>query len=308
MSALPETLPGGLTLRPGRPDDVDGVTAMIVAEETHLRGGTQWSTTDTLDWWRGLESHGESWVVEDAVGTVVAAVGLFRRGDRFNCWIAIAPEHKHIELHEALVDLAEQRVLATDVRILTLGALAEDVASQRLFERLGYAIVRRFYRMKIEFVERPQSPEWPDGIICTAFEPKEVRAFYEATVDAFAENWDFIQIEFEEWKRLRFEAPDFDPSLWFVARDGEEIAGFARCEADRWGGGWVALLGVRKPWRRRGLGEALLRHAFSEFFARGERQVGLGVDAQNESGATRLYERAGMHVEAEDIVYEKVLA
>jgi mycothiol synthase len=304
---LTQALAPGLTLRRGRPDDVDGVTATIVAEETSLRGETQWSTTDTLDWWRGLEDHGEAWVVEDAAGVVVAAVGLFGRGDRFNGWIAIDPEHKRTELHEALVDHAEQRVQATDVQVLTLGALVEDFAAQRLFERLGYAVVRRFYRMKIELIERPQPPEWPEGIICTAFDPKDVRAFYEATVDAFAENWDFIQMEFEAWKRLRFEAPDFDPSLWFVARDEDQIAGFARCEADRWGGGWVALLGVRKPWRRRGLGEALLRHAFCEFFARGERQVGLGVDAQNETGATRLYERAGMHVDSEDIVYEKQL-
>lgn len=298
----------GLTVRRGRPDDVDAVTATIVAEETYLRGETQWSTTDTLDWWRGLERQGEAWVVEDSAGTVVAAVGLFRRSDRFNCWIAIDPDHKSADLHQALVEHAEQRVQAANVGVLTLGALAEDVAAQRLFERLGYAVVRRFYRMKIELTEQPQSPEWPEGIICTTFDPKDVRAFYDATVDAFAENWDFIQIEFEEWKRLRFEAPGFDPSLWFLAREGEEIAGFARCEAERWGGGWVALLGVRKPWRRRGLGEALLRHAFCEFFARGERQVGLGVDAQNETGATRLYERAGMYVDSEDIVYEKQLA
>jgi len=78
--------------------------------------------------------------------------------------------------------------------------------------------------------------------------------------------------------------------------------------AKRWGTPHVALLGVRERWRRRGLGLALLHRVFGEFYSRGERKVGLGVDAQNPTGATRLYERAGMHVHTEDIVFEKELA
>lgn len=298
----------GLTLRRGRPDDVDAVTATIVAEERALRGESEWSATDTLDWWRGLADHGEAWVVEDPSGAVIAVVGLFHRGDRFNGWIAIDPQRKGGELDEALVDHAEQRVRAAAGERLTLGALAQDLVAQRLFERVGYTVVRRFYRMTIELTEEPRPPEWPEGITCTTFDPKDARAFHDAVADAFAENWDFAPMEFEAWKRHRVEAPDFDPTLWFVARDGDEIAGVARCEAERWGGGWVAMLGVRKPWRRRGLGEALLRRAFCEFHSRGERRVGLGVDALNESGATRLYERAGMQVESEDIIYEKKLS
>jgi mycothiol synthase len=297
----------GLTLRRGRPDDVDAVTATIVAEERALRGESEWSTTDTLDWWRGLADHGEAWVVEDPGGDVIAVVGLFHRGDRFDGWIAVDPERKGGELDEALVDHAEQRVKAAGGERLTLGALAQDLVAQRLFERLGYTLVRRFYRMTIELTEEPRPPEWPEGISCTTFDPKDARAFHDAVADAFAENWDFAPMEFEVWKRHRVEAPDFDPTLWFVARDGDEIAGVARCEAERWGGGWVAMLGVRKPWRRLGLGEALLRRAFCEFHSRDERRVGLGVDALNESGATRLYERAGMEVESEDIIYEKKL-
>ena len=53
---------------------------------------------------------------------------------------------------------------------------------------------------------------------------------------------------------------------------------------------------MRKPWRRRGLGETLLRAAFRELYLRGRRRVGLGVDAENVTGALRLYERVGMHV------------
>ena len=71
--------------------------------------------------------------------------------------------------------------------------------------------------------------------------------------------------------------------------------------------GWVNSLGVRRPWRRRGLALALLRHAFGVFYRRGKTKVGLGVDATSLTGATRLYEKAGMHVQRKSVTYEKVL-
>ncbi len=71
--------------------------------------------------------------------------------------------------------------------------------------------------------------------------------------------------------------------------------------------GWVGTLGVRRRWRRRGLAQALLRHAFGEFYRRGTRKVGLAVDAQSLTGATRLYEKVGMHVTRTYTDYEKEL-
>ena len=73
------------------------------------------------------------------------------------------------------------------------------------------------------------------------------------------------------------------------------------------GVGWIPSLGVRRPWRRRGIGLALLRHAFEEFGRRGKRAVGLGVDAESVTGAVELYERAGMHVWRRSTTYGKKL-
>ena len=50
-----------------------------------------------------------------------------------------------------------------------------------------------------------------------------------------------------------------------------------------------------------------MRWTFAEFLRRGERRVALGVDAQNETGATRLYERLGMRTLWEAAVWEKEL-
>ena len=95
----------------------------------------------------------------------------------------------------------------------------------------------------------------------------------------------------EEWDEL-----DLERDAWLVELAGR-IAGL----------GWINLLAVRPGWRRRGLGEALLRESFREFFRRGEHTVALGVDSQNPTGATRLYERVGMRVLWEAVVYRKEL-
>jgi mycothiol synthase len=92
-----------------------------------------------------------------------------------------------------------------------------------------------------------------------------------------------------------------------VMDDLDAVAAFARCQDEKALGGWIHTLGVLRPWRRHGLGQALLYHAFAEFYRRGINNVYLGVDAQSLTGATRLYERAGMHVVRLFKAYEKEL-
>jgi ribosomal protein S18 acetylase RimI-like enzyme len=103
---------------------------------------------------------------------------------------------------------------------------------------------------------------------------------------------------------------DYDPSLWFVAMAGDRIAGFSLCYPSTDEDpelAWLQTLGVLRPWRKQGLGLALLHHTFGEFYRRGINKVGLGVDATSLTGATRLYERAGMHIHRQYNTYARVL-
>jgi len=94
--------------------------------------------------------------------------------------------------------------------------------------------------------------------------------------------------------------------LWHIAWDGDKIAGYS-LSYPRQDIGWVGNLGIRRSWRKRGLGLALLLQSFAAFDERGIHQVGLGVDADHPTGATRLYERAGMEVVQSYITYRKIL-
>ena len=132
---------------------------------------------------------------------------------------------------------------------------------------------------------------------------------YEAVEESFADHWDHVRGSYDEWAAFLMDG-SFEPLVWFLAVDGGEIAGFSLCRERQPGRpdtGWVRQLGVRRPWRRRGLALALLLHSFGELHRRGRTSVGLGVDGENTTGAVRLYERAGMHVERRFDTYERRL-
>jgi mycothiol synthase len=298
--------PDGFTARPATEEDLGAAAAIVRAEEEALRGASVWDVGDMSDFWRMANFDGAAWVIERDRVPVAFGVGI-ERGLRSDWWITVHPRVSGRGLSTWLLDQAEARARAAGTPAVNVGTFAENAAACRLFEARGYRPARHYFQMRAVLDGEPDPPEWPAGLEFDRFRLDDAHAFHAAVEEAFAHEWGHTTMPFEEWKQFRLEAPDTDLSLWFVARDGAELAGFARCEANRHGGGWIGLLGVRERWRRRGIGLALLCEALREFHRRGAPHVGLGVDAQNPTGATRLYERAGFRVVKEDIVYEKEL-
>jgi mycothiol synthase len=186
--------------------------------------------------------------------------------------------------------------------------LEADSAARRLLESLGYAAVRVDRELRIELEAPPPAPEWPDGLRVVPFDPeRDALEFYAAHQEAFADHWDYTPRDFESWSKGNLGSERFDPTLWCVVRAGTEIAAGTICTGDTYGGGWVHALFTRRPWRRQGVGAALLGDSFGRFWERGEYSVGLGADASSDTGAFRLYERAGMAAALGWVVYEKEL-
>jgi GNAT superfamily N-acetyltransferase len=145
-------------------------------------------------------------------------------------------------------------------------------AAQRLLENSGYSPVRGIYVMETTLDEPPPLPHWPADIsVHTFVSGRDERAAYEAVEDAFRDLWGRPRNPFERFVR-ETEKENFDPSLWFLAVEGDEIAGLTLCKTLA-GEGWVDVVGVRRPWRNRGLGLALLRHAFTEYHRRGTHRI-----------------------------------
>lgn len=204
------------------------------------------------------------------------------------------------ERYALLLDWAEERageIASGKACRVQASAEHDDKELAAELRARGFEPVRQFFEMEIELAAEPAEPTWPHGLAARGFERSDARAVYDADMEAFEDHWDPFSVTFDEWCGYFFDRLDFHPKPWFVVEDKGEIAGFSLCSKDpETTTGHVRVLGVRRPWRRRGLGTALLLHSFRELRARGCERTRLMVDGENLTGAVQLYERAGMHV------------
>ena len=309
----------GLRLRPAQWTDLHAV-AKLIYDVCEADGDTTVAVTPDelkLEWQNpGFELERDAFLVETKDGRVVGYEEFvnsyehaFLQTDGY-----VHPEFKGRGIGTTLLRVIEERaredmVLAMpDVRVsLRSGIDNRDPSSHDLHRNEGYQPLRYHWRMEIKLTEAPKPVTFPKGIELRPFVREEhAHAVLDAQNETFRDHWGSHDVSFERWEHGKFGRADFDPTLWMIAWDGDQIAGFSQ-NRYRMGIGWIGTLGVRRPWRKRGLGEALLLHSFGEFYRRGMTTIGLGVDAQNPTGATRLYQKVGMYAASEFVTYEKEL-
>jgi mycothiol synthase len=291
------------------PADAAAVTEVVAALESSLypQISTSFSQADLEDEWSDLDLERFARVVRD--GARVVGYGAVR--DRGELWRAegyVHPDAHGRGIGSLLATEFERLASDNGAQRIQNGVYEADAAARRLLESIGYRTVRVFREMRIELDAPPPAPTWPDGLQVVAFDPeRDASAFHAAQQEAFADHWEYTPRDLESWSKIHLMSERFDPALWCIVRAGDEIAAGTICTADTYGGGFVQILFTRRPWRKQGIGAALLADAFRRLWERGERSVGLGVDASSDTGAFRLYERAGMTPELAWVMYEKEL-
>ena len=292
---------------PAAAADAAAVTEVVMALESWLYGQTSFSQADLEDEWSDLDLEQNACVVRDGDRIVgygaVHALGELWRAEGF-----VHPDAFGRGVGKVIATALEERAAGCGARRIQSNVFEVDSAARALLAALGYSAVRVFREMRIELGAPPPAPEWPAGLRVVAFEPEhDALEFHAAQQEAFADHWDHTPRDFESWSKSHVGSERFDPTLWCVVRAGDEIAAGTICTGDTYGGGFVHELFTRRPLRKQGVGLALLRDSFTRFWERGEHSIGLGVDAASETGAFRLYERAGMAPALGWVMYEKEL-
>jgi ribosomal protein S18 acetylase RimI-like enzyme len=295
--------------RPVTSDDFPALAAFLAEDETVLFGRpSRLGLADVAAWFSGVDLSSDTWLFED--GGALVALGWVETYDDKGMAVGVVHNRRRgCGLGSELVDRSEDRLRTLGVARIQNVTLAADMTAPPLLSGRGYREVRRFREMTIELRDDPPAvPVLPDGFRIEPFSAALAQDFHAALEEAFADHWEHEPEPFEEWWRRQLAIPDHDPSLWFLVRTDQDVVAATRNAPERSGGGWIGALGVRPAWRGRGLAKALLVHSFREFHRRGQRRVGLGVDSENATGATKLYEGVGMVVESEQVVWEKELA
>jgi mycothiol synthase len=299
-----------VTLRPPRDDEFDAMLELMNAHQLAAFGEADYTADDLRTWLttpyveidrdiRVLERDGRLIGYADADPTR-------EEPPLWWCDVKLDPEVDAAEVVAELVAWLEERAVEGRLRVWTS---EDDTRIVSAFTALGFEPVRHSYRMEIDLAGDPRAPVFPADVSVRTATAEDHRAVYDAVVEVWQDTNDPIDETFEEWAHWHVERDSYDPALWFLALAGDELAGFSICRTDPVDpqAGYVNLLGVRRAWRRQGLGEALLLRSFAAFRQRGLTRGTLGVDASSVTGATRLYERAGMRVYRDTVFLERAV-
>ena len=288
--------------------DAAAVTEVVAALESSLYGQTTFSQADLEDEWADLDLEHDARIVRD--GDLIVAYGALREaGEIWQAEGYVHPDAHGRGVGRRIASEFEAAAVRRGARRIHNRVLEADAAARTLLESLGYRAVRVFREMRIQVEASPPTPPWPDGLRVVPFDlERDALEFHAAHQEAFVDHWEYTPRDFGSWSNWYVGSERFDPALWCVVRDGDEIVAGTICTADTYGGGYVHALFTRRPWRGRGVGAALLLDAFRRFWERGEHNVGLGVDAASDTGAFRLYERAGMSPALGWVIYENELS
>lgn len=319
-------LPAGYTLRRPTLDDAEAVAELINSCSMADTGVPVLGVEQVRGIWQ-LPAHNrdtDDWLVDAADGPLVAAAAVVALEPYTEIQSIGVVRHDHLGrgLGTWLLEQIEAR--AADMRSLAPAGAPVLLRHQTwsgnpnataLLTAHGYRLERVFRLMQIDVTPETPLPEVapPAGIVIRPFVrgQDEQRAWL-ADEESFQDHWNHHPTDFDTWLRFQITAREsFDPTVWWLAMAGDEVAGVAMCDPDAPGApeyGWVATLGVRRPWRGRGIATALLATAFDAFRRRGKIGVRLGVDANSPTGAYRLYERAGMRAISDVATYVKELA
>jgi ribosomal protein S18 acetylase RimI-like enzyme len=323
MTALPD----GWTLRRPTPDDVPAILELAHASDVAAVGEPDFTAEEVREALTepNTDPARDCWLVVEAGGRVVGwgyphnPTG----GDRDFIEVYVWPE-EGLPAQRPLLALLMERMteraaeLGHDEYVVRAGAIPTEKPYIEALTDAGFVFVKQHARMQMSLAGVPATvPEPPAGVTIRPVRPAdegEMRRFHAVIEQAFRDS-DHLSTGYDDWRRQVDAEPVISYDEWFVAEVDGEIAGVLQssdsgAEEDEGGvkEGWVKRLAVLRAYRRRGLGEALLRRAFATYAGQGRRRVGLGVDMANPTRAARLYRAVGMNPLYEANIYQTTVA
>lgn len=302
----------GYTWRPPTAADAEAINELICTVDIADYGEPDYSVEDLhVDWRRkGFQLERDAWMVFAPDGIFAAYGNVYDTPEhvRVDPTTCIHPDYREQGLEDYHLARVEDWT-----RQYSKSKTVQWIVNDRhqscpgLLAQRGYYQTRHDYVMEIELSAPPPAPVLATGFAMRPFRRgQDDRAAWMCLNEAFRDHRGNVEFEYEEWTKMFFDHPNWSAELSPVIYANGQMVGAAMV-FDYPSSGWVHTLGVRRSARTKGLGLALLYQTFEWCFARGIHKIRLGVDAENLTGATRLYTRAGMHIKTHFVRLEKTV-
>lgn len=298
-------------LRPTTLFDLDVVYNLMIQQNIADFGDALLSVDDLRQRWHdpefSLDKHSRVTFSPDDQLVGYAEIRPYHP-TKYSTQLYLTPTPSSSEIGRQLLTSLETN-LATDTQLIAQVS-GKNSQNQQIFTEAGYERGLTFLMMEIEMQEPPPAAVWPEEIGVRPFTPnQDEQATYTTDETASRDKGYSKPLSFAAWaKRMSLNTDRFDPTLWFLACHDKEVVGvslnFYLLDSDC---GLIDHLGVRREWRGRGIGLALLRHSFAAFYNRGIKKMRLNVDSGSLTNAPRLYEKAGMQTVQTYHIYSKTI-
>jgi mycothiol synthase len=286
-------------LRLPTPQDEDAVFDLLIRCDIRDVGFPDSDKNDLHHEWGRINLARDAWLAFDSKGELHGYSAVLPWGEGPRLVIYDDPGTEDTDLFLGLLLMAEKRAVniihdLNDPKRKGIYTHVSETASHQkaILAEAGYKIQKYIFNMHKDLSGSLSEPEMPSGfVIRTAVAGQDERAIHALVQEAF--DWrERTPQTFEEWEKFMIRPDSFNPDLWFLAVKDEEIIGTCLCfqHSDM---GWIRQLAVKKPYRKLGIGRALLQRSFQAFKKLGLPKAGLAVESENPN-AVHFYESAGM--------------
>lgn len=293
-------------------EDAQAVTDLVSVCDIEEIGEPDITLSDVLGMWNSIHIETDAWIALSSTNEIIGYGFLEVTGaNRMDTCIFVHPQYKNQGIGTFLLNKVEERAF-----VLAKGKEGEqklmnqipytNTAARNLVENSGYQFSRLYERMKIEVEGPPNELHLPEGITLLSFRPNhDEESLFSIYDETFRDTWGYTEKDESKWLSQK-KVDSYDPSLWLIVWKDAKPVGFlmSRMQDD---GLFIDLLGVKREYRKHGIGKALLLHTFGLAYQRKQNTILLYVDSDSLTNANRLYHRVGMSPHSQTAVYLKQL-
>ncbi|MFJ5762326.1 GNAT family N-acetyltransferase [Neobacillus sp. NPDC093182] len=293
-------------------EDAQAITDLVALCDIEDIGEPDITLSDVLDMWNSIQIETDAWIALSATNEIIGYGFVEVTGaNRMDTCVFVHPQFKNQGIGSLLLAKVEERahVLAKgkDGGQKLMNQISfTNSAARNLVEARGYQFSRLYERMKIQLEEQPGQNHLPEGMTLRPFQPdQDEETLFSLYDETFRDTWGYTKKDFSTWISQK-KGDGYDPSLWFLVWKDAKPAGFlmSRMQED---GLFIDLLGVKREYRKDGIGKALLLHTFGMAYQQNQKTILLYVDSDSLTNANRLYQQVGMTPHSQTAVYMKEL-
>ncbi len=234
-------------------------------------------------------------------------------------WGEVHPAHRRRGLGAFIMNWMEARArqilsaTAPDLPGVMRTMCIENVPERiRLVQAHGFSAVRYFSRMRRDLKQPLPALVSPEGLEISNWTLEHDHLTWMAFNQAFRDHWGFAPAPESAWQMWITGHVNFRPDLSFLALKEGQVVSFCVCQVRKEENqalgileAWIRDVGTLRAWRKQGLASILMGCAMQAARDAGFEFAGLNVDAENPTGALRLYEDLGFETILHTIAFEK---